>query len=130
MTAKKKEKIATEIMYFLVATEAMNACCIYFNGKCYCEGTPHNGRYPVLDKQAIQSKYGVEYTIYTVGDINPKDYFEFTSDIVSISTEGLLYDILNYDECPDILDGFNAILDKYGLYYEMGNSWNFGLYEK
>lgn len=58
---------------------------------------------------------------------HPGDYFEYYNHnhILSMSFEGLLYDLLNeYGECKALDD----LLKEYGLYYELGNSWNLSVY--
>lgn len=60
------------------------------------------------------------------------DYLKYCGDILSVSFEGDMYDIFNYnfgDWCQQYIDEFNSIIGKYGLYYEMGNNWNLSLYE-
>lgn len=60
-------------------------------------------------------------------DINPHDYFSYAAEkhILSMSFEGPLYEEINYGNGAKWL---NNILDKYGLYYELGNSWNLTVY--
>lgn len=70
--------------------------------------------------------------IYDI-DADPHRYIEFAGDFLTVSTEGELYDILNYynDFVPGYDDRKNKEMDnifkKYGYYSEMGNSWNFTL---
>ena len=58
-------------------------------------------------------------------NIDPHDYFEYAAydHIISISTEGGLYDSLNYDsgEFPEELE---KLFRDHGIYWERGNAWN------
>lgn len=69
--------------------------------------------------------YDIEY------DVNVDDYVKYHGDILTITFEGALYEIMN-GYCPDngFLKKFEAILDKYNLCYEMGDAWNLSLYER
>lgn len=44
-----------------------------------------------------------------------------------MSFEGPLYDVLNY-EFGSLAAGLDAIFEKYGVYYELGNAWNLTLH--
>lgn len=59
-------------------------------------------------------------------DANPKDYFKYarTPNILSMSFEGSLYQIINYEN----IDYLQPLFQKYGLYYELGNDWNLSAY--
>ena len=67
-------------------------------------------------------------------DAEPRAYFEFAGDFLSMSFEGPLYDILNHYD--DFVPGYDEkreaelskIFEKYGKYYELGNAWNLSLY--
>lgn len=58
-------------------------------------------------------------------NVDPHDYFEYAAynHIISISTEGGLYDKLNYDtgEFPEELE---KLFRDHGIYWERGNTWN------
>lgn len=63
-------------------------------------------------------------------DAEPKEYFDYAGDFMSMSFEGPLYNVMNdYDE--DIVPGYDykrqeelsAIFKKYGKYYELCTSW-------
>lgn len=68
-------------------------------------------------------------------DAEPKEYFEWAGDFLSMSFEGPLYETMNnYNDCyaPGLDDKRQAeflnICKKYGKYYELGNAWNLSLY--
>lgn len=62
-------------------------------------------------------------------NIDPHDYFTYAAynHIISISTEGGLYDSLNYGsgEFPKELE---QLFDEWGIYYEFGDSWNLSFF--
>ena len=112
----KAEKCAEEIIDYLLKKEMMDDTFIYVNGKRYgtCDGEGHYN-------------YGTNSwdDVYVEDDKAGKDYCEYAGDILSISSEGLLYDAMNYGferntKVPDELD---AILKKYNLYLEACTSW-------
>ena len=70
-----------------------------------------------------RARIDYEGSTKTENGVNPFDYFEYAAEkhILSMTFEGRLYESINYgDGCPKL----SEILDKYGLYYELGNEWN------
>ena len=112
----KAEKCAEEIIDYLLSKEMMDDTFIYVNGKRYgtCDGEGHYN-------------YGTDSwdDVYVEDNEVGKDYCEYAGDIISISSEGSLYDVMNYGfewdtKVPDEID---AILKKYGYYLEACTSW-------
>lgn len=104
LTAKQKKELAYEILELLKKYEMNVDVSIYFSGKCLTGGGE-------IIKGKLASKY-----------------FEYANDdTLSMSFEGVFYEVMNYYH-PSLSDAvmpeFNAILEKYGLYYELGNAWN------
>lgn len=125
----KSEQCAKEIIGFLLNHGLWQDTCIYANGK----------RFGDYDGKTYHYYYGEEDInpwdcVFVEENINPKNYFEWVGDFLSMSFEGPFYDIVNYNYsskyCNKYVDEFNAILDKYGYYYELGNAWNLSLYKK
>lgn len=100
---------ARETAEFLAKNSANDDVSIYVDGK----------RYQVSDAGEL---------IYDI-DANPKDYFEYAGDFMSMSFEGLLYDIINYGGCPSIEEGLDRIFKRYDKFKELGNGWNMSLYD-
>ena len=48
--------------------------------------------------------------------------------ILSMSFEGIVCEMLYYGERPETRKKLDAIIERYGLYYEFGNHWNFSCY--
>jgi len=101
-TKQEIDKLAEEIIS-LCEREMYSDTCVYWNNKRVCIDS-NAKRQPIED------------------NINPKEYFKWaaTKHILSMSFEGLLYDAIDNDEDEKL----RSLLDKYGLYYELGNSWN------
>jgi len=117
----KIEELVKEIEEFLKEHELIGDVCIYFNNK----------------RHLWHSKYDKEWNFLGFGcdvqeDISPLDYFECvnTEHILSMSFEGNFYHVLNgWDEYSDKMQQkFMDILDKYNLYYELGDAWNLTCY--
>ena len=108
LTKKQKEKLAHEILVFLTAYGLNNNVRIYFADKCLT---------------------GEDKIIY---NIRGSDYFEYANDdTLSMSFEGDFYEIINYcnPKMADIIiPKFSALLESYGLYYELGDAWNLATY--
>ena len=107
------ERLANEIIAFLEAYDIANDVSIYYNGDVVRSRTEYKGN----------GEYS--YTWVKTKNVDPHKYFEYAAydHILSMSFEGGLYDVLNYDGGRK-MDKFMEILEKYGLYYELGNSWN------
>ena len=118
LTKNKIEKIARKILDVLEKKQLANDLCIYFNNKRIIV----TGKY---DKSI--DAYVYEETIED--DINPLNYLKYSpsNHIISISTEGELYDILNYGSCtfPKTLEN---LFKENGIYWELGESWNLSFF--
>lgn len=125
MNAKQRnniEQLAKEIHSFLVSHEMWVDVYIYFNGKCWGTSNSNNTEFCYN-----QNKY-FEY------EADPKDYFEYVREpknILSMSFEGALYDVLNgyVSGWVKLENEFRKIFEKYGLYFELGNAWNLTCFE-
>ena len=112
----KAGKLARDIIDYLLKKEMMDDTFIYVDGKRYstCDGEGHYN-------------YGTNSwdNVYVEENIDPKDYCEYAGNILSLSTEGFLYDAINYGFEWDskIPDELSEIFHKHGYYYEMGTSW-------
>ena len=107
------ERLANEIIAFLEANDIASDVSIYYNGNVVRSKTEYKG----------DGDYS--YTWVKTENVDPHKYFEYAAydHILSMSFEGGLYDVLNYGGGRK-MDKFMKILEKYGLYYELGNSWN------
>lgn len=104
---RKNKKLADCIKDLLCKYKLFEGTRIYFNNKC------------------IDSKKGL------LTNINPQDYIERADkNTISMSFEGELYDILNYNERNEkFLIEFDELLKTNGYLYILGESWNLNLYK-
>lgn len=115
--ADRAEALARDIYTWCIENDCWQDVCIYYNGK----------------RMSTSGKDKTGKTVYCYGgtpfiedDMDPRDYFEYVREpnILSMSFEGTLYDILNTHDMFALQDLFS----KYGLYYECGNAWNLSAY--
>lgn len=113
----KAEKLARDIIDLLLEKEIMDDTFIYVNGKRY--GT-YDGEHGY--------NYGTNSwdNVYVEDDKIAKDYCEYAGDILSISSEGPLYDLINYGwefgESKTV-KALDELFHKYGFYREDCTSW-------
>lgn len=119
LTPKQTEELATEIFNWLVDKNLWIDVCIYFNGKRWSTNS-HNS--------TGKTEFCYNERRYFEDEADPKRYFEYVREpnILSMSFEGDLYEVLNGYTYgwTKLEDEFRKIFEKYGLYYELGHSWN------
>ena len=120
LTEKQIEKLAVEIRAFLLKAGMWQDVNIYFNGK----------NFSTHDKQTGKYHYNDPENLVINEDEDPTDYFEYVNPehILSMSFEGPVCEMLYYGLYQSVKRKFDRIFDKYGLYYELGNHWNFSCY--
>ena len=123
LTKTQIEKMAKEVRQFLLDNHLWVDVCIYFNGKAFStDDRKGSFAYNDPDKQ------------FVLEDVDPRNYFEYVGDILSMSFEGELCGCLNFyneygaDFDSRIMEGLSSIFAKRGLYYELGNHWNLSVY--
>ena len=114
LTKTNIEALANEIITFLNIHQLANGVSIYFNNKVMRERGGYDKDYDYIPKWE------------TTENVSPHDYFDWAAydHILSMSFEGALYYAINEYGC----EGLDKIFEKYGLYYELGNSWNLTAY--
>lgn len=121
MTKTQIEELRLKIIALLTEYEILGDCIIYANGKRWIYGY----------------KFSEDYSEMTLTEkvednIDVKEYLEYCNpDTISIAFDGSgLYDILNYiSDDSGFIERFNALLKEYGLYYDLGHTWNLSLYK-
>lgn len=118
---KRNERLAKAIRSFLLKNDLWIDTYIFFNGKCY--GTSYkdeNGKehFVYNDKEHL-----VEY------EADPSKYVEYyNKEGITMIFECDLYDVINYAwesrELSKLKKEFDAIFEKYGVYYEQGYAWS------
>ena len=117
----KSEQCAKEIIAFLLKHEMWQDTYIYANGKRFSD---YDGNYHYDNTWDC---------VFVEEGVNPKNYLEWTGDFLCMTFEGPLYEVLNYylsfKYCDKLIAEFNAIINKYGYYYELGHAWSLALYK-
>ena len=109
----KKYEIAKKIeaMFKKMGDGNITATRIYFNNKAWCW---YSGSKKIIE------------------DIKGSDYTEYANDdTITCTFEGAVYEALNYDDHNrwKLREELEDVLSAYGYYFEMGNAWNFSVYE-
>lgn len=121
ISAEQVETLAYEIRDFLIKHELWQDVRIYFNGKALAT-SDGKGNFGYNDPDKL----------FIIEDQDPRNYFDYAGDYLSMSFEGPLYDILNcyghFEDYNKINQQFNKLIGKYGFYYEQGYSWSLTLY--
>lgn len=120
LTESQIEKLAVEIRSFLLDHDMWQDVTIYFNGKAFSTYNKKTGKFHYNDAEHL----------VVLEDEDPRFYFKYVNPdhILSMSFEGPVCEMLYYEEYPAIRKKFDAIFEKYGLYYEFGDHWNFSCY--
>ncbi len=119
LTKRQIEALAKEIRQFLLDHDLWVDVTIYFNGKAFSTSDGLGHYY-----------YNYPEHLVVLEDEDPHDYFEYVGDILSMSFEGAFYEIINHYRAAisnRIMEEFDAVLEKCGLYYELGDPWNLTL---
>lgn len=117
MTKNDIKELAYKIVEVLSNHEMASDLRVYYNNKC------------LQTKMKVDAIWNVYYETDVIDNISPHDYFRYAANdhIISISTEGGLYDELNYGsgEFPKEL---RELFDYWGIYYELGEAWNLSFF--
>jgi hypothetical protein len=109
---KDMEELAPKIVELLKDYNYNGGTCIYFNDKAL-----------IIKSSGIIQKEGLKGS----------DYSEYANDkTLTMTFEGVdsIYNIINgYQRDYIFMEEFEALLDQYGYYYQLGNSWNLTLYK-
>lgn len=118
-----KESLARDIYNWCKQHGLWGDNTIYFDGKAWAS-----------DRRAWQGQLPnqIDEDLFEYADRDPRNYFEYANpDTVSMSFEGPLWAVLNGDVLGwvELEAEFLALFEKYGMYYELGNSWNLSCYQ-
>lgn len=123
-TRAKSEQCAKQIIDLIIKENLWGDVRVYANGKVWSNQNPVDKHYHY--EQSWDS-------VFCLGEADPKDYIEYTSDFLTMTFESDLYDVLNfywgYKAYDRVHDGINDILRKYGKYLELGYSWSLAAYD-
>lgn len=115
------EKMANEIISLLESKRAVNDVSFFFNNKRITVKKDSEW----YKAHHYDENYTPKYIRTETTDINPFDYFDYANPkhIFSMTFEGVFYERINYAGGKTI-QKFSSILEKYGVYYELGDAWN------
>lgn len=120
MPVEQIEKLAMELRKFLLHYGMWQDVDIYYDHKRISPWDKETGEFHYNEEDYLKIEEGVE----------PEVYFEYVNPdhILSMSFEGPACGMIYYGTAPGIKRKFDAIFEKYGLYYEMGHHWNLSCY--
>lgn len=120
LTPEQIEEFAVEIREFLLQHDMWIDTDIYFNGKRFTQKDPKDGRYYYNDREHL----------IVEEEVDPKTYFEYVNPdhILSMAFEGAVCHMIYYGCNPGLKRKFDKLFESRGLYYEMGDHWNFTCY--
>lgn len=114
------EALAWEIQKWLRSHEMWQDVCIYYGDQRMSTFQNTNGK----------TKFRYNGEPFIEEGFNPKDYCEYANpDTITMTFEGPLYDVLNWNAGEQLEQEFCQLIHKYGFYYEMGYPWSLSLYE-
>lgn len=118
LTKKQIESLAKDIRQFLLDREMWQDVAIYFNGKAYS-----------TDDRAGHYYYNDPGHLVELEGEDPARYVEWTGDVLTMTFEGPLYELLNYGE-PSWKweDDFRKVFQKHGCWFELGHAWSLAAY--
>lgn len=118
---RKLDVLAQDIYDWCKVNNLWGDNCMYFNGIALASWPTWAGEKgePVLPE------------LYLYRNKNPRDYFPGGESVFSMSFEGSLNHVLNayVSGWVKLEEEFSKLFEKYGLHFEMYNSWNGNAYE-
>lgn len=130
---KTAQKCADEIIDWALKHGLWYDCGLYVNGKIY---RSHKEYGDVLYKEYTDPVLEETYRVWQ-GERDPWTNFEYVNPnhFISMYFEGPLNHVLNFlddfagDYDSEREEELCKIFEKYGYYYELGNSWNLSAYK-
>lgn len=121
MENKKFENLAKDIYNWCMKNDLWGDICLYFNNRAWASWSTWHG---VPGKKIGERLYEYE-------DKNPRDYFNGGDCEFACSFEGELNHILNayVPGWVKLEEEFLNLFKKYGLFFEMYDSWNGNAYK-
>mgnify|MGYP003295347944 CR=1 FL=1 len=116
ITKEDIKKLARQIIETLKENYLADALSVYFNNS-------------VIRVKAVYKDDSITWMETTEDGVDPHDYFEYAAyeHILSISTEGGLYDRLNYG-CGEFPKNLETMFKEMGIYYERENARNLSFF--
>lgn len=117
----KMELLAKDIYKWCMKKNLWDDNIVYFNGKAWSSSSEWSG----VNGKEIGDR------LYEYENKNPRDYFPGGGSVLSMSFEGSLNHVLNayVPGWTKLENEFYKLFDKYGLVFELYNSWNGNAYK-
>lgn len=115
LTLKNREVIFEKIKKLIQKMDMLRSVTFFFNNK--------------------RIMYKCDSTVVIEEDMKATDYCDYANDdtLTVVFDGGDLWEVLNCSFGYSMKDEFDSKMEKilkpYNLYYEMGNSWNFSLFD-
>ena len=116
----KYESLARDIYSWCQKKKLWGDNCIYFDGKAWASWPEWGG----------ENGKKIDEDLYEYENKNPRDYFPGGDSVIACSFEGALNHTLNryVHGWVKLENEFYKLFEKYGLVFEMYNSWNGNAY--
>lgn len=116
LTPEQIESMAVEIRELLLNAGMWQDTEIYFNGKRFTSYNLEDGKYYYNDREHL----------IVEENQNPKKYIGYVNPdhILSMSFDGDALGMIYCGYAPEVKRQFDKIFEKYGVYYEQGESFN------
>ena len=117
----RNRSLVCDIVEWIDARGLRDDIAIYFNGNALATWNEWGGE---NGKEVLKGWYYYE-------NRNPRDYFMYCNpDTVSVSFEGTLNHYMNgyLNGWVEIYESFIDLPKPYGMFFEMGDSWNVSAY--
>lgn len=117
----KIELLAKDIYKWCMKKNLWDDNCLYFDGKAWASWSEWHG----------EKGKEIGNRLYEYENKNPRDYFPGGESVFSMSFEGSLNHVLNayVPGWVKLESEFHKLFDKYGLVFELYNSWNGNAYK-
>lgn len=124
MSKAQNQKLMEDIIDYLEAHELFEDVNIYTNDHRYSSDKPRIADSSVTE---LTTSKGNKY--YDYGKWNVASQVEYNNpDSVTMTFEGVLYDVINYDDEETVMTKLEQIGKKYGVHPELGYQWSLAFY--
>lgn len=127
MTYGTKQRLACDIVDFLIDSDMWRDCAVYFEDTAYKSAAGEKAGPDGIQRIEWTTPAGNAADVLCMRDRASEHFRYACDDYVSMSFEGPLYDALNYRGSSTELM-LARIFARYGLYFEFGDEWNLTSY--
>lgn len=125
ITPESMYNLSLEIADYLKDQELWSGIHIYVANKCIKSEKDMFDRTDWVEKK---TKDGTVY--FEKEDVDVTEKIEYCNkDTITMTFEGILYSVINYDDMNFIYNMTEKFLDDYGLHFEQGHAWSMAAYK-